>query len=67
MKQNTNNIDRIIRETERLHLTSISRSHAWVLEQKGQFPKRIKLGNRSVGWKLSQILAWIEQQGEEDE
>ncbi|MEL7290623.1 MAG: AlpA family phage regulatory protein [Pseudomonadota bacterium] len=67
MQQNTNKIDRIIREAERQHLTSISRSHAWVLEQEGKFPKRIKLGNRSVGWKLSQILAWIEQQGEGDE
>lgn len=52
--------DRLIREQERLRLTSISRSQAWVLEQKGLFPKRRKLGNRSVAWVLSEIMAWIE-------
>ncbi|HCM1204030.1 TPA: AlpA family phage regulatory protein [Vibrio parahaemolyticus] len=52
--------DRLIREDERRTLTSISRSQAWVLEQKGLFPKRIRLGNRSVAWRLSEILEWIE-------
>ncbi|CAK4070600.1 helix-turn-helix transcriptional regulator [Vibrio sp. 16] len=52
--------DRLIREEERRALTSISRSQAWVLEQKGQFPKRRKLGNRSVAWVLSEIMEWIE-------
>ncbi len=51
--------DRLIREKERLKLTSISRSQAWVLEQKGLFPKRRKLGNRSVAWVLSEIVEWI--------
>jgi len=51
--------DRIIREVERLHLTSISRSQAYKLEKKGLFPQRIRLGNRSVGWRLSQINAFI--------
>ncbi|EGQ8608273.1 MULTISPECIES: helix-turn-helix transcriptional regulator [Vibrio] len=52
--------DRLIREDERRTLTSISRSQAWVLEQKGLFPKRIRLGSRSVAWRLSEILKWIE-------
>lgn len=56
--------DRLIREGERKFLTSISRSQAWILEQKGLFPARLKLGNRSVAWKLSEILAWIESREE---
>ncbi len=52
--------DRFIRENERQLITSISRSQAWKLEQKGLFPKRIKLGNRSVCWRLSEIQQWIE-------
>ncbi|MDE1242546.1 helix-turn-helix transcriptional regulator [Vibrio aestuarianus] len=38
----------------------MSRSQAWVLEQKGLFPKRIRLGSRSVAWRLSEVLKWIE-------
>lgn len=54
--------DRFVRENERQIVTSISRSQAWVLEQKGLFPKRIKLGNRSVCWKLSELMAWVNAQ-----
>lgn len=52
--------DRIIREAERLKLTSISRSQAFQLERQGLFPKRIKLGSRSVGWSFNAIMHWIE-------
>ena len=53
------NEDRIIREAERLRLTSISRSQAFQLERRGEFPKRIRLGSRSVGWSRRAILNWI--------
>ena len=52
--------DRLVREDERRLITSISRSQAYLLEQKGLFPARRKLGNRSVCWKLSELLAWVE-------
>ncbi|MBD1564561.1 helix-turn-helix transcriptional regulator [Vibrio sp. S12_S33] len=51
--------DRLVREVERKHITSISRSQAWKLEQQGRFPKRITLGTRSVCWKLSDLIAWV--------
>lgn len=53
--------ERIIRERERCALTSISRSQAYQLEKQGLYPKRIKLGNRSVGWLYSETMAWINQ------
>jgi prophage regulatory protein len=51
--------DRIIREAERLRLTSISRSQAFQLERRGLHPKRIRLGNRSVDWSFNSIMNWI--------
>lgn len=52
--------DRLVREDERRMITSVSRSQAHVLEKKGLFPARRKLGNRSVCWKLSELLEWVE-------
>lgn len=61
MTNQTNQI-RIVREAERRHITSISRTHAWQLEKQGLFPKRIRLnGSRSVGWKLSELLDWLNE------
>ncbi|WP_318491836.1 AlpA family phage regulatory protein [Photobacterium leiognathi] len=52
--------DRLIRERERQAITSISRSHAHRLEKEGKFPERIRLGSRSVAWRLSEINAWLD-------
>lgn len=57
---NTKFVDRLVREAERVEITSISRSQAYVLEQQGLFPKRRRLGNRSVAWKLSELLDWVD-------
>ncbi len=54
--------DRIIREKERQLITSISRAHAYQLEKVGRFPKRIHLGCRSVGWRLSELMEWVNNQ-----
>ncbi|UTV27883.1 helix-turn-helix transcriptional regulator [Photobacterium atrarenae] len=54
--------DRFIREPERLKLTTISRTQAWKLEKQGLFPKRIRLGSRSVAWRLSEISDWLNSQ-----
>lgn len=62
LNQHQEFIDRFVREDERRTITSISRSQAWTLEQKGQFPARYKLGNRSVVWKLSELIAWMDNQ-----
>ncbi|AVF93976.1 MULTISPECIES: helix-turn-helix transcriptional regulator [Vibrio] len=64
----TAGFDRIIREEERKALTSISRTQAWRLEKRGLFPKRVKLcGSHSVGWRLSEIMNWIESRGADHE
>lgn len=58
--------DRFVREAERFKMTSISRSYAYQLEKEGKFPRRTKLGNRSVVWLLSDLQAWMKQRVEGD-
>ncbi len=52
-------INRIIRLSELLELIPFSRSHIYRLEKAQQFPRRIKLGARRVGWRASEIRRWI--------
>lgn len=53
--------DRLVRERERQHITSISRSTAWKLERAGHFPLRKSIGSKSCGWLLSDLLYWINE------
>ena len=52
-------IDPILRERQVRSVTGLGRSARWTLEREGQFPKRVKLTSRAVGWKSSEISAWI--------
>ncbi len=40
--------------------TGLSRSEIYRREAIGQFPRRVSLGARSVGWPSEEIQAWIE-------
>ncbi|GAA4881593.1 AlpA family phage regulatory protein [Ferrimonas pelagia] len=51
---------RQIRESECKTLTSLSRSQRYKLEKQGRFPQRRQLGNRSVVWRLGDVLQWCE-------
>ncbi|MFN1551886.1 helix-turn-helix transcriptional regulator [Vibrio natriegens] len=62
ISSSTPGFDRFVREAERRQITSLSRSQAWKLEKEGLFPPRIKLGSRSVVWKLSDLLKWLDEQ-----
>lgn len=39
----------------------LSRSEIYRREALGEFPKRVILGARSVGWSLEEIENWIQQ------
>lgn len=52
-------IERMVREPECKWLTGISRSIRVDMEIKGEFPKRLHLSTKSIGWRLSDIQAWI--------
>jgi prophage regulatory protein len=42
-----------------------SRQHLTVLEAEGRFPKRVKLSERVVAWRLSEIRDWMAKRGRE--
>lgn len=54
------NGDRVLRLREVLKITGLSRSSIYLQMKDGNFPQKICLGGRSVGWKESDINAWIE-------
>jgi prophage regulatory protein len=52
--------DLIIREKALLKLIgNPGRTTLWRWEKNGQFPRRRKLGGRSVGWLRNEVLEWI--------
>ena len=52
--------DCFIREKVPLKLLgNPGRSTVWRWEKQGQFPRRRKLGGRSIGWLKSEVMEWI--------
>jgi prophage regulatory protein len=41
--------------------TGLSRSHLYALAQNGEFPKPVKLSERSSAWVESEVDSWIEE------
>lgn len=52
---------RLIRLREVMTKTGLSRSYVYALSQKGQFPKPVKLSERSSAWIESEVQAWIDE------
>ena len=51
---------RIVTWREVRLMVPYTRQHVLRLEKRGKFPKRLKFGARRIGWKLTDIEAWIE-------
>jgi prophage regulatory protein len=45
-------------------MLGISRRQVYVLESSGDFPKRIHITQRAVGWLEHEVEAWIKQRME---
>lgn len=52
-------IDRVVRQKEVCKMLSIGRTQLYELRKRGDFPAGIMLGERAVGWRLSEINDWI--------
>lgn len=52
---------KIIRSAEVTRKTGLSRTTLWRLEREGKFPRRIQLGENSVGWSEDEIHEWIDR------
>jgi prophage regulatory protein len=51
--------DRFLREPEVAAMTSLSRAERFKREARSEFPRRVKLGERAVGWSLLEVEEWM--------
>jgi prophage regulatory protein len=51
---------RLIRRDELKRRVPYSLTHVWRLEQRGEFPKRIVIGENRVAWDEAEVDAWVE-------
>ena len=56
--------DRLVRLRELVKLLGISRANVYRLMKIGKFPRSIKLTERTVVWRLSELEAWIQEKSE---
>lgn len=59
MNQSTAPADRIRRLPWVMDTCGLRRTSIWRYEKEGYFPKRVKLGSRNIGWRESEVLAWV--------
>jgi len=52
--------DRVVRPAEAVVITGRSLASIWRDEQAGRFPKRIRLGENAVGYRLSDLQCWLD-------
>lgn len=52
--------DRILRRSAVDGITGLGRSTIYDWMARGEFPKPVQLGARLVGWRESDIRAWLE-------
>ena len=52
--------DRVIDARQLAEIVPFSQMHVRRLERAGQFPQRIHLGRKKIGWVLSEVTAWLE-------
>jgi prophage regulatory protein len=50
---------RLLRRQVVQDLTGLSKTSIWRLEREGKFPKAVQLTSRTVGYRESEILAWL--------
>ncbi|MCH9739832.1 MAG: AlpA family transcriptional regulator [Epsilonproteobacteria bacterium] len=52
--------NQIIKLPDVVKLSSLSSASIYRLIKKGEFPKQIKLSERSSGWLLSEVEQWLD-------
>ena len=51
---------KLLRFSEVVSITGVSRSHIYKRVSQGTFPRPLKIGERSVRFRESDIMAWME-------
>ena len=54
----------IWREPKVYEETGLSKSTRWRLEKNGEFPKKIQLSSRAVGWRAEEVIQWCRERCE---
>jgi prophage regulatory protein len=49
----------IIKLPQLIDKTKVSRAAVYAMIARGEFPRPVRLGRRSVGWRVEDIDAWI--------
>lgn len=52
---------KVIRIKQVVELTGLPKSTIYTYIKRGTFPTQIQLGPRVVGWRESEVLAWLDQ------
>ena len=60
-------LDRILRRPAVEDATGLSRSTLYDMIASGTFPKPMRLGERAVGWRESQIAAWLDERSNDQQ
>lgn len=51
--------DRFLRRYDMLSMVGVPQSTVYLMMQRGEFPRSYQISRRLVGWKKSEIAAWM--------
>ena len=60
MTNTTLAVDRIVRPKEQVIITGRSLASIWRDQQAGTYPPSVRIGQNSVGVRLSALMAWLD-------
>ena len=55
---------RIIRKPELAKILGVSKQTIWRMQKRGDLPSRIQISKRVVGWRETDIEAWLDSRPE---
>jgi prophage regulatory protein len=50
----------VLKIAEVSEMVGLSRTTIWRRERDGDFPQRLRLGGRRIGWNAGEVVAWLE-------
>ncbi len=54
----------VVRMSRLVEMIGLSRSTIWKLLSEGQFPNPIRLGSRSIAWRVKDVEEWLQSREE---
>jgi prophage regulatory protein len=55
---------KMLREREVKQITGLSRVTRWRMERRGEFPRKVQLTERCIGWPEGEIQDWLKERAE---